>query len=97
LIPKGTIKRIMKKHTNMNISSEAVEELSNILEEIIIITTKTAEENARAENRKTIKARDIKKCDEERLREKIIELANRTEKMNILTKEFLNVISSELE
>ncbi len=97
MIPKGTIKRIMKENTDMNISKDAVEKLANILEEYIVITTQVAEENAKKEKRKTIKDRDIEKCDEERLRLKIVEISERTEKVNILTKEILKVIASELE
>jgi histone H3/H4 len=96
MIPKGTVKRIMKENTDMNISAESVEKLVEILQEYIITTTKLAEENARKDKRKTIKARDIEACDEERLRIKIMEIAERTEKVNILTKEFLKVLSSEL-
>jgi histone H3/H4 len=97
MIPKGTVKRIMKENTDMNISAESVEKLVEILQEYIITTTKLAEENARKDKRKTIKARDIEACDEERLRIKIMEIAERTEKVNILTKEFLKVLSSELK
>ncbi len=97
MLPKATIKRIMKQHTNFNISAEAVDELCNMLEEIIKITTEVAEQNARREGRKTIKARDIKQCDDERLKRKIMELSERTEKMPILIKEMLNVITSELD
>ena len=97
MIPKGTVKRIMKENTDMNISAESVEKLVGILQEYIVTTTKLAEENARKDKRKTIKARDIEACDEERLRVKIIEIAERTEKVNILTKEFLKVLSSELK
>ncbi len=96
MIPKGTVKRLMKENTDMNISAESVEKLVEILQEYIETTTKLAEENARKDKRKTIKARDIESCDEERLRTKIIEIAERTEKVNILTREFLNVLSSEL-
>lgn len=97
MIPKGTVKRLMKENTDMNISAESVEMLVEILQEIIVTTTKLAEENARNDKRKTIKARDIERCDEERLRVKIVELADRTEKVHILTKEFLNVLASELK
>lgn len=96
MIPKGTVKRLMKENTGMNISAESVEKLVEILQEYIETTTKLAEENARNDKRKTIKARDIESCDEERLRTKIIEIAERTEKVNILTREFLKVLSSEL-
>ncbi|MCQ6254084.1 histone family protein [Methanocaldococcus sp.] len=97
MLPKTTIKRIMKQYTDFNISSEAVDELNNLLIEIIKITTEVAEQNARKDGRKTIKARDIRNCDDERLRRKIIELSERTDKMPILIKEMLNVITSELE
>ncbi len=97
MIPKGTVKRIMKENTDMNISAESVEKLVEILQEYIVITTKLAENNAKKDKRKTIKARDIESCDEERLRVKIEELAERTEKVNILTREFLGVLSSELK
>ncbi|WP_423792005.1 histone [Methanocaldococcus indicus] len=97
MLPRATIKRMMKQHTNLNISAEAVEEICNLLEEIIKITTEVAEKNAKKEGRKTIKARDIKRCDDERLKKKILELSERTEKMPILIKEMLNVITSELE
>ena len=97
MIPKGTVKRLMKENTDMNISAESVEKLVEILQEYIVTTTKLAEENARKDKRKTIKARDIECCDEERLRVKIMEIAERTEKVNILTKEFLKVLSSELK
>ena len=97
MIPKGTVKRLMKENTDMNISAESVEKLVEILQEYIVTTTKLAEENARKDKRKTIKARDIEACDEERLRIKIMEIAERTEKVNILTKEFLKVLSSELK
>ncbi len=97
MLPKTTIKRIMKQYTDFNISSEAVDELNNLLMEIIKITTEVAEQNARKDGRKTIKARDIRNCDDERLKRKIIELSERTDKMPILIKEMLNVITSELE
>jgi len=97
MIPKGTVKRIMKENTNLNISAESVEKLVDILQEYIVTTTKLAEENAIKDKRKTIKARDIENCDEERLRSKIVELSDRTEKVNILTREFLKVLSSELK
>ncbi|AEH07426.1 histone family protein [Methanothermococcus okinawensis] len=96
MIPKGTVKRLMKENTDMNISAESVEKLVEILQEYIVTTTKMAEDNARKDKRKTIKARDIENCDEERLRVKIMEIADRTEKVNILTKEFLKVLASEL-
>ncbi|ENN96015.1 Transcription factor CBF/NF-Y/histone domain protein [Methanocaldococcus villosus KIN24-T80] len=97
MLPKTRIKKIMKQYTKLNISSEAVDELNNILLEIIKIITETAEKNAKREGRKTIKGRDIKECDDERLKRKIIELSKRTDKMPILIKEILNVITSELE
>ncbi|CAB3289441.1 DNA-binding protein HmvA [Methanocaldococcus lauensis] len=97
MLPKTTIKRIMKQYTDFNISSEAVDELSNLLMEIIKITTEVAEQNAKKDGRKTIKAKDIRNCDDERLKRKIIELSERTDKMPILIKEMLNVITSELE
>ncbi|CAB3288210.1 DNA-binding protein HmvA [Methanocaldococcus lauensis] len=97
MLPKTTIKRIMKQYTDFNISSEAVDELNNLLMEIIKITTEVAEQNAKKDGRKTIKARDIRNCDDERLKRKIIELSERTDKMPILIKEMLNVITSELE
>ena len=97
MIPKGTVKRIMKENTNLNISAESVEKLVDILQEYIVTTTKLAEENAIKDKRKTIKGRDIEDCDEERLRSKIIEISERTEKINILTREFLKVLSSELK
>ncbi|WP_292460370.1 histone family protein [Methanothermococcus sp.] len=97
MIPKGTVKRLMKENTNMNISTESVEKLVEILQEYIVTTTILAEENAKKDKRKTIKARDIEYCDEERLRVKIVEIADRTEKVNILTREFLKVLASELK
>ncbi len=96
-LPKTTIKRIMKQYTNLNISQEAVDEICKMLEEIIKVTTEVAEKNAKKEGRKTIKARDIKNCDDERLKKRILELCERTDKMPILIKEMLNVITSELE
>ncbi|WP_456472077.1 histone family protein [Methanocaldococcus sp.] len=97
MLPKATVKRIMKQHTDLNISSEAVDELVKLLEDIIKVTTEVAEKNAKKDKRKTIMARDIKNCDEERLRRKIIELSERTDKMPIIVKEILNIITSELE
>ncbi|WP_456418884.1 histone family protein [Methanocaldococcus infernus] len=97
MLPKTTIKRVMKKYTDLNISSEAVDELINLLEEIIKVTTEVAEKNAKREGRKTILRRDIKNCDEERLKRKILELSERTDKMPIIVKEILAIITSELE
>ncbi len=96
MIPKGTVKRLMKENTDMNVSAESVEKLVGILQEYIETTTKLAHENALKDKRKTIKARDIENCDSERVRAKILEVSERTEKVNILTKEFLKVLSSEL-
>ncbi|ADG14017.1 Transcription factor CBF/NF-Y/histone domain protein [Methanocaldococcus infernus ME] len=97
MLPKTTIKRVMKNYTDLNISSEAVDELINLLEEMIKVTTEVAEKNAKREGRKTILRRDIKNCDEERLKRKILELSERTDKMPIIVKEILAIITSELE
>ena len=97
MIPRGTIRRIMKENTNLNVSAESIEKLANILQEYIVITMKLAEENAIKDNRKTIKGKDIEDCDEERLRSKIVEISERTEKVNRLTRELLKVLSSELK
>ncbi|ABR56263.1 histone family protein [Methanococcus aeolicus] len=96
MIPKGTVKRIMKQNTDMNVSAESVVKIVEILQEYIVTTTRLAEENAAKDKRKTIKARDVENCDGERVRQKILEVADRTEKVQILTKEFLKVLSSEL-
>ncbi|MBA2840206.1 histone H3/H4 [Methanococcus maripaludis] len=97
MIPKGTVKRIMKENTDMNVSAESVVALVEILQEMVVTTTKIAEENAANDKRKTLKARDIEQCDAERLRKKVIEVSERTEKVNMLTNEILNVIANELE
>jgi histone H3/H4 len=87
----------MKQHTEMNVSAESVEKLVELLQEIIVTTTQIAEQNAGKDKRKTLKARDIEQCDAERLRRKIVEVSERTEKVNILTNEILNVVANELE
>ncbi|MBP2144151.1 histone H3/H4 [Methanococcus voltae] len=97
MIPKGTVKRIMKDNTDMYVSTESVVALVDILQEMIVTTTKIAEENAAKDKRKTIKARDIEECDAERLKEKILQVSERTEKVNMLANEILHVIASELE
>ncbi|MBP2171925.1 histone family protein [Methanococcus voltae] len=97
MIPKGTVKRIMKDNTEMYVSTESVVALVDILQEMIVTTTKIAEENAAKDKRKTIKARDIEECDAERLKEKILQVSERTEKVNMLANEILHVIASELE
>ncbi|MCS3901371.1 histone family protein [Methanococcus voltae] len=97
MIPKGTVKRIMKENTDMYVSTESVVALVDILQEMIITTTRIAEENAAKDKRKTIKARDIEECDAERLKEKILQVSERTEKVNMLANEILHVIASELE
>lgn len=104
MLPKGTIKRIMRESIKneiddkgIKVSSDAVDEMVIILSEIIVSSTKAACQRVIDDGkRKTIMKKDITDIYSNVLNTKLKEYATKTNKCNMLLDMVVETVIQEL-
>lgn len=88
-LPRGTIKRLMKDLTDLNVSQSAVEQMAEILEGEIKSIMVIAVHESKKENMKTIKGRHVKKSYNLILKEILAKVVKSTKKTEYIIKELV--------
>ena len=88
-LPRGTIKRLMKDLTDLNVSQSAVEQMAEILEDEIKSIMVIAVHESKKENMKTIKGRHVKKSYNLILKEILAKVVKSTKKTEYIIKELV--------
>ncbi|MBA2851806.1 histone H3/H4 [Methanococcus maripaludis] len=96
-MPNAAVKRIMKSVSDdKNISADAVEKMKSLAIEYIMGVTKDANARCEAKKRKTIMDRDIEDTANGMLSDKLLSMASKSVKVELLTNEFVKTIATEI-